>query len=72
MYFTWIEKQVLITKSNLSQFFFLEITPVLVPNIWAIENSLADTYFQELNSGPYDCQAYALPHDNGHTTKLID
>ena len=36
-YFTSIEKQVLTTYTNLSQFCFLGTTPVLAPNVWANE-----------------------------------
>ena len=36
-YFTSIEKQVLTTYTNLFRFCFLGTTPVLAPNVWAIE-----------------------------------
>ena len=39
IYFTWIEKQVLTTYTNLSRFCFLGTTPVLAPNVWANEKS---------------------------------
>ena len=39
IYFTSIEKQILTPYTNLSRFCFLGTTPVLVPNVWAIEKS---------------------------------
>ena len=39
IYFTSIEKQILTTYTNLSRFCFLEITPVIAPNVSANEKS---------------------------------
>ena len=36
-----------------------------MPNMWANENHKVDTRSQELNSGPYNCEADGLPHDHG-------
>ena len=44
MYFTSIEKKVLTSYTNLSQFCFLGTTQLLVPNVWANENPKVDTY----------------------------
>ena len=59
-----IEKQVLTTYINLSQFSFLATTPVLAQNVRANENFKVDTHSQVSNSGPYDYEANALPHDD--------
>ena len=42
IYFTLIEKQVLTPHTNLCQFCFLGTTPVLMPNMWANENTKVD------------------------------
>ena len=46
-------------------------TPVLMLNVRANENAKVNTRSQESNSGPYDCKAYAIPHDHGHHTKCV-
>ena len=66
IYFTSIEKQFFVTYSNLSLFCFLGTTPVLTPNVWAIENPKVDTRSRESNTRHHDCKADALPHDHGH------
>ena len=56
-------------NTNLSRFCFLGTTPVLAPNVWAIENPKIDTRSKESNSGPCDCEADALPHEHGQNTE---
>ena len=68
IYFTSFEKQVLATYTYLSRFCFLGTTPVLVLNVQANENPKVETHSRDLNLGPYDCEADALPHDHGHHT----
>ena len=68
IYFTSIDEQVLTTYTNLSRFCCLGTTPVFAPNVWANENPKVDTSSRESNSGHYDCEADALPHDHGHHT----
>ena len=66
IYLKSIEKQVLTTDTNLSQFCFLGTTPVLAPNVWANEKSQVVTRSWDSNSQRYGCEADALPHDHGH------
>ena len=61
IFFTSIEKQVLTTYTNLSPFCSLGTTPVLAPNVCANENLKVNICSWESNSGPYDCEANALP-----------
>ena len=53
------------TYINLSPFCFLGPTPVLKPNVWANENPIVDIGSLELNLGPYDWEAVALPDNHG-------
>ena len=64
--FSSFEKQVHTTSTYIYRFCFLGTIPGLAPNVWANENPKVDTRSQESNSGPYDCEADALPHDHGH------
>ena len=66
IYFTWNEKQVLTTYTNLSRFCSLGTTPVPSSNEWANENPKVDTRSRESNSGPYGFEVDTLPHDQGH------
>ena len=60
------EKQVPKSYTKLSRLYFLGTTTVQVPDVLVIENAKVDTQSWESNSGPYDCQADALPHNHGH------
>ena len=71
IHLTSIQKQVLTTYTNLSRFFFLGTTPVLAPNVWADENPKVVNRSRESNSGHFDCEADAVPHDHGHHGKNI-
>ena len=66
IYFTSTEKQVFTIYTNVSRFCVLGSTPGLAQNVWAYENPKDNTSSWGSNSGPYDCEAYALPHDHGH------
>ena len=71
IYFTSIEKQVLTTYTNFFRFYSVGTTPVFMPNMWAIENTIVDTASRESNSGPYACEADALRHKYGNHTKIL-
>ena len=66
IYFTSIEKQVLTTYTNLSQFCYLGTTPVLTPNMWASEKIPKLKPASGNRTRDLKIAWWTLPHDQGH------